>query len=61
MSAIDRLRAENQRLRTALIECAAPWESRECTVPEALGLLMAEFERRADLAAIALKATSEPD
>ena len=47
----DDLRAEITRLRAALAECCAPFDTGPTTVLEGAALVAREFQRRMDIAA----------
>ena len=50
----DDLRAEITRLRAALAECCAPFDTGPTTVLEGAALVAREFQRRMDIAANAI-------
>ena len=50
-----RLEKEVERLRSALAECCAPFDTGPTTVLEGAVLVQAEFQRRMDLAANTLR------
>ena len=57
---IMRLVAEIERLRAALTECSAPYDSGPTTVLDGARLVAAEFQRRMDIAGSALSPLPAP-
>lgn len=51
----EALKAQNERLRAALSQCAAPFATRPGTVASCQAEIGAEFQRRMDIAGAALE------